>query len=122
MKDPDGMERMRRRVLREWGRPDEPLDLNSRVNLAGKFVARILREAGAADGIEEERVKAVWRQLAGDFVANHCEPVSLRNGELSLRVVQPAMRFHLEQMRPVLLKRLREEFGDKLRSVRFVHG
>jgi hypothetical protein len=33
------------------------------------------------------------------------------------------MRFHLEQLKPVLLERLRAKFGaDRIRSVRFTLG
>lgn len=89
---------------------------------AADLVARVIEAAGAAEGIEEQRLKEAWRQLAGDAVAAHCEPVALRRGVVELRALQPAMRFHLEQMKPVLLERLRRELGDRVRGVRFLLG
>jgi predicted nucleic acid-binding Zn ribbon protein len=56
-------------------------------------------------------------------IAQHTSPVSLRKGELVLRVSQPAMRFHLEQMKPMLLERLRMQLGkDRLKAIRFTLG
>jgi hypothetical protein len=40
-----------------------------------------------------------------------------------LRVTQPAMRFHLEQMKPMLLERIRQQLGtERIRSVSFTLG
>ena len=62
-------------------------------------------------------------KLAGDFIARHTEPVSVKNGHLVLRVTQPAMRFHLEQIKPMLLTRIRSQLGqDRIMSVKFTLG
>lgn len=123
MPAPDPSEFMRRKVLREWWGGDEPLDTNRRVSLAGKFVERILREAGATGGMEEQRLRESWTAVAGEFIARHTEPISFRAGHLRLRVLQPAMRFHLEQMKAPLLARLRQELGEKnVRGIQFVLG
>lgn len=119
----DPSEALRRKVLREWWGGEEPIDLNRRVSLAANFVERILREAGAAGGLEEEQLRQSWGTVAGEFIARHTEPVSFRGGFLKLRVLQPAMRFHLEQMKAPLLARLRDELGEKnVRGVQFVLG
>jgi hypothetical protein len=40
-----------------------------------------------------------------------------------LQVTQPSMRFHLEQMKPMLLGRIQERLGaGRIRLVRFVLG
>ena len=123
MPGPDPSESMRRRVLREWWGGDEPIDPNRRVHLAAKFLERILREAGASSGLEEERLREGWSKVAGDFVSRHTQPISFRGGFLKLQVLQPAMRFHLEQMKAPLLARLREELGEEsVRGIQFVIG
>jgi predicted nucleic acid-binding Zn ribbon protein len=115
--------RIREEILREWRGCDEALDLNARVHGAQKFIAAILRSAGAEEGLHEDQVRATWKELAGDFIASHTEPVSVKNGLLVLRVTQPAMRFHLEQMKPRLLTRIREQLGEtRIHSVKFTLG
>ncbi|MFU8894494.1 MAG: DUF721 domain-containing protein [Luteolibacter sp.] len=116
-------ERIREEVLREWRGIDEPADLNAGIHCPAESLAGILRRFGIQDGLDEEQVKNAWRELAGDFIASHSAPDSVKDGQLVLRVTQPAMRFHLEQMRPMLLDRLKNLLGhDKIRTIRFMHG
>jgi predicted nucleic acid-binding Zn ribbon protein len=115
--------RIRDEILREWRGGDEADNLDSHVSLAEKFVGAILRAAGAEDGLHEDQVKGAWKELAGDFISRHAEPVSVKEGHLVLRVTQPAMRFHLEQMKPMLLTRIREQLGqDRVHSIKFTLG
>ncbi len=114
---------IREEILREWRGVEEPDDLKAGVHRAGEFVAAVLRAAGAEDGLHEDQVRAAWKDLAGDFIARHTEPVSVKGGHLMLRVTQPAMRFHLEQMKPMLLGRIRAQLGEeRIKSVKFTLG
>jgi predicted nucleic acid-binding Zn ribbon protein len=111
------------RILREWRGADEAADLSAGIHSAGDFVQAILRAAGVEDSLNEEQVRSAWKELAGDFIARHSEPVSVKGGHLVLKVAQPSMRFHLEQMKPMLLLRIREKLGDNhIKSVKFTLG
>lgn len=115
--------RIRRQILNEWRGMDEPLDLNGSVHLPEEFTRRILKLAGLSDGVDEGAVKAAWSEVAGDFIARHAQPASIKNGHLVLHLAQPSMRFHLEQMKPMLLKRLQERLGaSRVKSVQFSIG
>jgi predicted nucleic acid-binding Zn ribbon protein len=123
MKQPPRASGIREEILREWRGCDEALDLNAGVHHAQQFISAILRCAGAEDGLHEDQVRATWKELAGDFIARHTEPVSVKNGHLVLRVTQPAMRFHLEQMKPMLLARIRGQLGEnRIQAVKFTLG
>ena len=68
-------------------------------------------------------MRSAWKELAGEFIASHTEPISVKSGHLVLRVTQPAMRFHLEQMKPMLLTRIRAQLGEnRIKSVKFSLG
>jgi len=120
------LRRIREEILGEWRGGGEVSDVNAGVHRADEFVAAImsgLRAAGAADGLDEVEVRAAWKELAGDFIARHAEPVAVKGGHLVLRVTQPAMRFHLEQMKPILLERIQQQLGaTRIRSVKFTLG
>lgn len=116
----------REEILEEWRGCEEPIDLQAGIHSTSELMAAVMRgirAAGAADGLDEVEVRATWKELAGDFIARHTEPVSVKGGVLVLRVTQPSMRFHLEQMKPLLLGRIQERLGaDRLRAVRFALG
>lgn len=126
MSKPAKLSRIREEILGEWRGCEEPRDLDAGVHLAQDFVAAImhgLRASGAADGLDEMEVLTAWKELAGDFISRHTQPVSVKGGHLLLRVTQPAMRFHLEQMKPLLLKRIQQQLGaQRIRSVKFALG
>lgn len=112
-----------RQILSEWRGCDEAPDLNAGVRRADQFISAILASAGFQDGIHEDELRAAWKELAGDFIARNSEPLSVKGGHLVLRVTQPAMRFHLEQMKPMLLARIREHLGEnRIHSVKFSLG
>ena len=114
---------IRRQILGEWRGCDEVTSLEQGVCRAASLVSSILKASGTSQGLQEEEVRGAWKSLAGEFIARHAEPVSVKNGMLVLRVTQPAMRFHLEQMKPMLFKRIQERLGaDKVRSIRFTLG
>lgn len=123
MKKPPLARRIREEILREWRGIEEPADLNAGIHLAEKFVTAILRAAGAEDGLHEDQVRETWKDLAGEFIARHTEPLSVKGGVLILRVTQPALRFQLEQMKPMLLTRIRNQLGeDRIKSIKFQLG
>jgi len=123
MKKPSLARRIREEILLEWRGIEEPTDLNAGIHLAEKFVTAILRAAGAEDGLHEDQVRETWKDLAGDFIACHTEPLSVKGGVLILRVTQPALRFQLEQMKPMLLTRIRIQLGeDRIKSIKFQLG
>lgn len=117
---------IRKEILREWRGCDEAKDPDAGVRPAAAVLAAVmrgLRAAGLADGLDEVQVREAWKELAGDFIGRQSEPVSVRDGLLVLRVTQPSMRFHLEQMKPLLLERIQEKFGkERIKAIRFAHG
>ena len=123
MKKPPRPGRIREEILREWRGAEEPDDLNAGIHLAEHFITAILRAAGAEDGLHEDQVRETWKELAGDFIARHTEPISVKGGNLVLRVTQPTLRFQLEQMKPMLLKRIRDQLGEgRIKTIKFQLG
>lgn len=109
--------------MREWRGCEKPTNLRANITEAGDLVDGILKTQFFADSLNEEEVKSVWKKVAGDFIGANTEPVSVKEGHLVLRVTQPAVRFHLEQLKPELLKSIQAHFGKKkVRSIRFSLG
>ena len=113
----------RARIIEQWRGVGLPVDLDQNVTKASDLLAGILSKLSLEEGIEESRLRTAWRDVAGEFVAGQTEPVSLRKGVLTLKVLQPSMRFHLEQSRTQILARLQQALGKKkIREVRLTIG
>ncbi|QTN31320.1 DUF721 domain-containing protein [Akkermansiaceae bacterium] len=109
--------------MREWLGCDKPDNLGANISQAGAWVDSILKSQFFADGLNEDELKSAWKEIAGEFIGANTQPASVKDGHLVLRVTQPAMRFHLEQLKPQLLKTIQERFGKaKVRSIRFNLG
>lgn len=114
---------MRADIVSQWVGASRPLDLNKNITEASAHIEAILDAIGVRGGLDEERVKEAWTSLAGDLIAKQTEPVSLRKGCLTLKVLQPAMRYHLEQLKPGLLRKLQKELGgENVTSLRLTIG
>ena len=106
---------VRRQVLAEWRRYPEPRDAARHLHAAGDLVCDVLAAMGVKAQVDEETVCAGWAEAVGPFLAGHSCPVALRDGVLTVRVVQPSVRYTLEQgMRKELLERLQQTFGASL--------
>ena len=76
------------------------------------------------DRLREDEVKAAWKEIVGDFLATHSEPVALRDGTLIVRVLQPTLHYELDHVwKARLLQKLKERFGARtVREIKFRVG
>ncbi len=113
----------RARILIEWLGGLNPPDPARNIHQPSEFVDGLLKSIGVSDGVDEAHLKEVWASVAGQFVAQHTVPESIREGVLVLRVLQPTMKFHLQQMNGKLLENLHCELGkDTVKKVVFKIG
>ena len=110
-------------VVRDWQQGDTPMSTEENSVKAAALVSDILAGLRISEGIEESRIRDGWKTVAGDFIAAQTEVISLKKGVLLLRVLQPAMRFHLDQSKGELLEKVQQELGKKVvREVRLISG
>lgn len=113
---------MRQQTIREW-RGEKVHKPDRNIHSASEHLDKLLAKLGVKGGLDEQKLRHAWVVVAGEFVAKHAEPESLKNGILVLTVIQPSMRFHLEQMKGQLLKNFRKELGEGVvKQVRFKVG
>ncbi|HLB34141.1 MAG TPA: DUF721 domain-containing protein [Chthoniobacterales bacterium] len=111
---------LRQRVLQEWrGLPEKKLFDRSIV--ITDVLPKVLHKLGLDTRIKEDEIIGTWRELVGDFLATHSEPLQLVRGILYVRVIQPTIRYELDRVwKPDVLRKLQERFGKKtIRDVKF---
>lgn len=115
------IEDIRRRVIEEWrGLPDRP-EKADRCVLAADALKKILPKLGLTERLNEQEVQAAWREIVGDFLAEHSVPVSMREGVVTVQVLQPTVRYELDRTwKKEILAKLKARFGAKtVKEIRF---
>lgn len=84
-------------------------------------VQALLGRMGWTEHIEVASVTARWREVIGDQIADHCEPVSFDDGVLLLRASSSAWATQMQLMSGQVRHRLNEEFGrEVVKELRFI--
>lgn len=115
---------LRASVIAEWrGLPERKLRPD-RWQTASDVLPKLMQRLGLSERLHENEVIEAWTQIVGEFIAAHSAPVSLRDGVLYVRVLQPALHYELEQISKVaILRKLKQRFGGKIvRDMRFRVG
>jgi predicted nucleic acid-binding Zn ribbon protein len=112
---------IRERVIEEWrGYPEAPLSpkLGSHI---GDAVRKFLSKVGMISQLDEQVITSAWREIVGDFIANHSAPDRIQNGTLHIRVTQTTVLFELERnCKTRILRNLQERFGKTVvRDIKF---
>lgn len=115
---------LRARVIAEWrGLPETPFVRESAKPII-EPLTKVMASLGLDDRLKEEEVMRAWGDVAGDFIAKHSAPQRLKDGVLTIRVLQPTVHYELDRVwKRDLLFKLKKRFGSKLvREIRFRIG
>jgi predicted nucleic acid-binding Zn ribbon protein len=77
----------------------------------GAAIQRLVAERGWEDTTAAAGVLARWDELVGPEIAEHCRPVSLRDGELALTAESSAWATQLRLLTTTLQRRLEDQVG-----------
>jgi predicted nucleic acid-binding Zn ribbon protein len=77
----------------------------------GATMKRWLGDAGAGADLTKATVLGRWAEIVGVEVADHCEPVSLVDGELVLRAESTAWATQLRMLAPQIVAKINREVG-----------
>ena len=87
----------------------------------GRLVSRVALDRGWSPRLTDATVLGRWPQLVGSEIADHCTPVSLRDGELVLQAESTAWATQLRTLQRQLLGRLTAAVGrDVVKRIRVV--
>jgi predicted nucleic acid-binding Zn ribbon protein len=87
----------------------------------GRLTARVSLDRGWSPRLTDATVLGRWPHLVGADVADHCTPLSLRDGELVLQAESTAWATQLRTLQRQLLARLAAAVGkDVVKRIRVV--
>ena len=115
---------LRAAVIADWRGLHENKPRPDHWHAPADVLPKLMQQLGLKERLHETEVIEAWTQIVGDFIAAHSAPVSLREGVLYVRVLQPALHYQFEQVsKPEILRKLKQRFGTKtIKQVRFRLG
>lgn len=99
-----GQTRARRRWSGPGADPRDPQPL-------GRLVSRLISDSGWQDTMTNARVFGQWARLVGEDVAEHAQPVTLKDGELTVRASSTAWATQLRLLQGKLLAKIAAGVG-----------
>ena len=100
-----GQNRARRRWSGPGADPRDPQPL-------GRLVSRLVSDSGWQDTVTNARVFGQWARLVGEDVAEHAQPVALKDGELTVRASSTAWATQLRLLQGKLLAKIAAGVGN----------
>lgn len=115
---------LRAAVIAEWRGLPEKKTRPDRWQAPGDLLPKLMQTLGLSERLHEREVLEAWTHVVGDFIAAHSCPVSLREGVLFVRVLQPALHYQFETIsKAEILRKLKQRFGGKtIKQIRFRLG
>jgi predicted nucleic acid-binding Zn ribbon protein len=77
----------------------------------GRLVSRLVSDSGWQDTMTNARVFGQWARLVGEDVAEHAQPVALKDGELTVRASSTAWATQLRLLQGKLLAKIAAGVG-----------
>ncbi len=100
-----------RRQREEKKRSSQPFSPGREPAAMSDAVESLLRRMGWTEQIEVSGVTARWREVVGDQIADHCEPLTFDEGVLTVKASSTAWATQLSIMSGQIRHRINEEFG-----------
>ncbi len=83
------------------------------------ILARLQKNTALGLNLEQARIWEQWEQLAGEHLAKHCRPHSIKDGQLRIIVESPVWMHKLSYLKWDLLLRINRMAGKELVSDAF---
>ena len=98
----------------EARRSSQPFAEGRDPRLMSDAVETLLQRMGWTEQLEVAAVTARWREVVGDQIADHCEPLGFDEGVLIVRATSTAWATQLTLMNGQIRHRLNEESGREI--------
>ena len=88
----------------------------------GRLVNRLVSDRGWQERVTSSRVFGEWARLVGEDVAEHAQPVALKDGELSVRASSTAWATQLRLLQGQLIAKIAAGVGHGVVKRMRIHG
>mgnify|MGYP001209454897 CR=1 FL=1 len=82
--------------------------------LIGDIVKQFLEKYGKNELFLEKQAVESWDKVVGPLIAKYTQKVSSKNGILTIKVLNGALRFELMGMKSEIIRKLNKEVGKEV--------
>lgn len=113
-----------RQALADWFQVPPTFSETRNIHQIGTLLGEITKKLPSLNvGLAPETLQKGWLAAAGPFLGKQANLLSISKGVAIIQVLQPAIRYHLEQWKAPLLAKLQKEFpGEDIKAVRIRIG
>jgi len=103
--------------------PETPFPKDTSKPIDG-MILKVMDSLGLKERLREEEVLKAWAEIVGEFFALHSHPQRLREGVLTVHVLQPTVLYELDRVwKRDILGKLKDRFGVRtVRDIKFRIG
>ncbi len=83
---------------------------NSNERSLKEALEALVEDYGLRGKLDEQAIRAVWNEVAGEMIARHTRSMDLRRGKLTVKVDSAPLRQELHFMRTTLVELLNRRF------------
>lgn len=114
----------REQTLTDWLEVPLPIDEKRGIRSAEDILMQLVPRLNiSSESMQAEQMAEGWRRAAGDFIAHNAQLVKVDKGTAVIKVIQPTLRYQLNQMKTPLMEKLQKEFPScKIGQIRFIYG
>ena len=88
----------------------------SNIQSMAEVIARLISEFNLQDGLTAEKIRQIWKVVAGDAVASETRKIEIKNNRLYVFFNSSTARAHVFMQREVLLDEINKVLGQKIIS------
>lgn len=117
-------DRAREQAFADWLDVSLPFNEKKGVHSFYEVILQVLnRTKFDIAEVHKDHLADGWKRAAGEFISQNTDLISIKNGTAVVQVLQPSLRFHLNQWKSPLLEKLRNEFPQQnITTIKFIFG
>ena len=85
-----------------------------------KAIQNFLKKSGLNSGVEQQEALKIWKETVGNIISKNTKPISVKNGVLIIKAINPAWKQELQIQKTEIIKQLNSRLKKNIiKEIRF---
>lgn len=83
-------------------------------------IQKFLKKSRLNSGVEQQKALKIWNETVGDSISKNTEPISVKNGTLVIKTINPVWKQELQIQKTEIIKKLNIKLKKNIiKEIRF---